>query len=173
MRYFLLLLGLIITWSYLELTLLLVVANHWGWGLALASTILTGIGGIAIARSQGWYVAWKISQDIEEGRVPVASMFDGLLLLVAGVLLLLPGLISDAVGLLLLVPWSRKGVRWLLVRYWFRQSGEWNVSLHTRLGDRVASSNQGDMADPNVIEGEIVPPDSPSPRSEPPDSRSG
>jgi UPF0716 protein FxsA len=156
-RYFLLVLGLLIGGAYLELTVLLMVAEHWGWSFALAGTILTGIGGIAIARSLGWYVIWNMRQDLDAGRVPVASMFDGLLLLVAGVLLLLPGLISDGLGLLLLIPWVRQGVRWVIVRYWMRRSGSWKVYHRTPWGSGRIDRDPVN-SDPNVIEGEIVPP---------------
>jgi UPF0716 protein FxsA len=157
LRYFVLVLGLLIVGAYLELTVLLLVAKEWGWLFALASTILTGIGGIAIARSQGWQVAWKMGRDLEAGEVPVASMFDGLLLLVAGVLLLLPGLITDAFGLLLLIPWTRQAVRWAILRYWLRQVGEWRVYHEATLREATARHRQ-EYLDPDVIDGEIVPP---------------
>lgn len=162
MRYFVLVLGLLILGAYLELTVLLLVAEHWGWFFALASTILTGVGGIAIARSQGWQVAWKMGRDLEAGEVPVASMFDGLLLLVAGVLLLLPGLITDAIGLLLLIPWTRQVVRWAILRYWTRQVGEWRVHHEATLREATAR-RRPEYLDPDVIDGEIVSPDDEAP----------
>jgi UPF0716 protein FxsA len=165
-RYLLLVLGLLLAGAYLELTVLLMVADQWGWLSALATTILTGIGGIAIARSQGWYVAWKMVDDLEAGRVPVASMFEGLLLLVAGVLLLLPGLISDGIGLLLLIPWVRQVVRWVITRYWLRQAGSIQVYQQWNRDER-RMEHHGDSSDPNVIDGEIVPPGE---RDSPPDS---
>jgi UPF0716 protein FxsA len=49
----------------------------------------------------------KAQQSIAEGRTPAVEMFEGVVILVSGVLLLTPGFITDILGLLGLMPWSR------------------------------------------------------------------
>ena len=58
-------------------------------------------------RRQGFSVFTRAQRQLEQGVMPVAEVFEGLCLLVAGVLLLTPGLLTDAVGALLLVPQVR------------------------------------------------------------------
>lgn len=64
--------------------------------------------GIWAVQVQGKSVMDRVNLEISQGRVPQESMLNGLLLFIAGVLLILPGLISDAVGLLLIIPFTRK-----------------------------------------------------------------
>ena len=61
--------------------------------------------------------AWRrIRNELATGKVPGAALIDGGLIFLAGVLLIIPGYVSDACGLLLLVPPVRAGVRGMLRR---------------------------------------------------------
>lgn len=118
MRFLLVALAIFLIWSYAEVTLLLLVAHRLGVLAALGLTIATGVAGIAVARTQGWRLVAKIRRDFSQGDLPVESLLDGGLLIVAGVLLLIPGLISDFFGVLLLIPWIRRLLLRLLARRW-------------------------------------------------------
>ena len=77
----------------------------------LALLILDGFVGAALARSQG-RAAWaRFNQALAEGRVPARETADGAMIIVGGAFLLAPGFITDAVGLILLIPPTRALVR--------------------------------------------------------------
>lgn len=88
----------------LELTLILVMGRYIGFAPTLIIIFGAGILGAALARSQGLYVLRRIQMDLAAGRVPAYGLIDGLIILIAGVLLIAPGFLTDIVGLLLLLP---------------------------------------------------------------------
>ena len=73
--------------------------------------------GIWVARAHSQYSMLRVKADIEAGKTPQNTIVDGLLIFLAGVLLILPGLITDAVGLLLLLPPFRRIVTGSAGRY--------------------------------------------------------
>jgi UPF0716 protein FxsA len=77
----------------------------------LAGIVMTALIGIALVRHQGFSVLRKAQNSVNEGRFPVAEVFDGLCLFIAGALLLIPGFLTDIVGFLLLVPPLRAWLR--------------------------------------------------------------
>ena len=95
----------------IELFLLVKLGTVIGIGATVLIVISTGVLGAWLARRQGLGVLRRLSEDLNEGRLPGDTLIDGLLILVAGVLLLTPGLITDTIGFLLLVPQGRTVVR--------------------------------------------------------------
>jgi len=101
----------------IELYLLFRLHELVGWRDTIAVVILTGLIGAALARVQGMQVLRSIQSDLAEGRMPAPHILDGVMILVAGAFLVTPGLITDAVGFLLLVPPVRAAIRiWLRSR---------------------------------------------------------
>jgi len=94
-----------------ELYLLLKLGALIGAGPTVAIVILTGILGGALARMQGFAVLRKIRQDLNAGILPTDALVDGLFILAGGLLLLTPGLITDVVGFLALLPPTRKTLK--------------------------------------------------------------
>ena len=77
-------------------------------------TIGTAIAGSFLMRVQGFATLSRFSQAVEKGEMPVTPVVDGIGILSAGLLLLTPGLFTDAIGLLLFVPPVRRGIaKWL------------------------------------------------------------
>ncbi len=74
----------------------------------LACVILTGVVGAAIAKRQGISTIARIQQELAEGRMPTSQLGEGILILLAAAVLITPGFITDAFGLLLLVPPIRR-----------------------------------------------------------------
>jgi UPF0716 protein FxsA len=99
---FLWLLGLFLIFPFVELALLLWMAAHVGWLPTLALVVVTAIVGAAEVRREGFRVWIRFNEQLARGELPTDAMFDGLLVLVAGVLLLTPGLITDVIGFALL-----------------------------------------------------------------------
>jgi len=98
----------------LELAVLLKLHEAAGLGNTLAIVIITGFVGAFLARAQGIMVLAQIRRDLAEGRMPAPRLMDGVMILIAGVLLITPGLITDTAGFLLLIPAVRARIRvWL------------------------------------------------------------
>ena len=94
-----------------------ILANIVGWigGLnTLVLIVVTGIVGAALAKQAGIGVMKQIQTELAYGRMPTGSLVDGAIILVAGVLLVTPGVLTDLLGLMLLVPAVRKVVKRLL-----------------------------------------------------------
>lgn len=103
---------LLILLPLLELYLL-VELGRWlgsGWSV-VALVVLTAIAGGAFARVQGLRILWNIRRDLSEGRVPSEGLIDGLFVLVGGVLLIVPGILTDLAGLVLLLPFTRRRLK--------------------------------------------------------------
>jgi len=101
---FSILLFLFIALPVIELALLLQVGKVLGLGGTLLLVVFTGVAGAALARLEGLKLIFDIRSDINAGRMPTPRMVDGMLILIAGVLLITPGLLTDASGFLLLIP---------------------------------------------------------------------
>ena len=99
-----------------ELYLLIRLGTVIGVVPTVALVIVTGALGASLARWQGLGVIGRISEDLAQGRLPTDALIDGLLILIAGALLLTPGLITDALGFFLLVPQGRAVVRKAVAR---------------------------------------------------------
>ena len=97
-----------------ELFVLLEVGAWIGALPTIGLVLLTGFIGAALARSQGRVTWRRFNEALAAGRVPGREIFDGVLVIFGGALLLTPGFITDAVGILLLLPASRAVARRLL-----------------------------------------------------------
>lgn len=102
---------LFIIWSMTELYLLVQIGRATSAMTAIALVIVTGFVGAALAKREGIKTYSRIRSDLAAGRVPADQLIDALLILVAGLLLITPGLISDTVGIILLLPPARHRVR--------------------------------------------------------------
>lgn len=94
-----------------ELYLLVTLGRYIGVGATVAIVIGTGLLGAWLTRAQGVRVVREVQQRLRSGELPADQLIDGLLILVAGAVLLTPGLITDACGFCLLVPRFRSFVR--------------------------------------------------------------
>ncbi len=116
----------------LELYLLIRLGAYIGAVDTIAIVIGTGVAGGLLAKSQGLAVLDRMRAELNKGRLPAESLFDGLLILIAGAMLITPGLLTDGLGLLLLIPWSRQAFKsWLKKKIQEKISeGEIHISTH-------------------------------------------
>lgn len=98
----------------LEITLFIWLGGYIGPWWVFSIIIVTGLVGVAFAKSQGMETLNKVRQSMAEGHPPGDYILDGICLLIAGILLLIPGFFTDIIGLILLVPFTRKPLRNLL-----------------------------------------------------------
>lgn len=99
-----------------ELVLLIRLGQCIGVSYTLAIVILTGIAGAYLARSQGLATLRRIQDDVNKGIMPADKIFDGVMILCGGMLLLTPGLITDFIGFMSLVPFTRR-----LIKLWLKR----------------------------------------------------
>src|SRR3972149_4678710 len=104
-----------------ELALLIWIGGQTSIGFTIALVLTTGIVGAALARWQGWRTRARIQDELHAGRMPADALVDGLLILVAGLLLVTPGVLTDAVGFSLLIPPLRTLVK-RSVSAWLRRN---------------------------------------------------
>ncbi len=88
----------------LEIVVLIQVGQAMGVWLTLGLLILAAVAGMLIIRQQGVSMVGRMFDAMSEGRLAVGSIVDSYARIVAGCLLIVPGFITDAVGLALLVP---------------------------------------------------------------------
>ena len=97
-----------------EIALLLKVGSGLGFVATVAFVIFTAVLGAYLVREQGVSTLTKVREETEAGRMPASEMAEGVLILIAGAVLLTPGFITDAMGFALLVPAVRRAVvRWV------------------------------------------------------------
>ncbi|MCK5576447.1 MAG: FxsA family protein [Sphingomonadales bacterium] len=106
-------LALLIGLPILELTVMVDVAAEIGALGAVLLTVGTAVLGLYIARLQGFIVMARMQQNMAKGGAPIEGLVHGFFLFIAGILLFLPGFVTDGIGALLLIPF----VRTLLGRY--------------------------------------------------------
>jgi UPF0716 protein FxsA len=94
-----------------ELILLVEIGQRVGMIATLGLIVGTGVVGASLARQQGVSTFARLRQDLGEGRSPAVPIIDGVLILVAAAFLVTPGVLTDVVGFLLLIPMSRRLIR--------------------------------------------------------------
>ena len=92
----------------LELYLLFEVADRIGGLETIYLVIVTGIIGASMAKREGLSVIQQIQEGAINGEPPADKLVEGLMVLVGGILLVTPGIMTDAFGLSLILPWSRR-----------------------------------------------------------------
>lgn len=94
-----------------ELALLIEVGRLVGLWPTLALVLLTGVGGAMLARAEGLRTFWAFQKQVAQGQIPGQAILDGVCVLLGGAFLLTPGLVTDALGLSLLFPPTRRMIQ--------------------------------------------------------------
>ena len=90
-----------------EIYVLVSVGQAIGGLSTVLLVVITAFIGTSLLRQQGWSTMAKAQQSMAKGRTPAMEMLEGVVILVSGILLLTPGFLTDGLGLLGLMPWSR------------------------------------------------------------------
>ncbi|MGC9324017.1 MAG: FxsA family protein [Desulfomonilia bacterium] len=91
-----------------EIYILIKVGGYIGAGNTIALVILTGLTGAYLARLQGLQIISRIRKNLDSGIMPSGELIDALLVLIAGIVLITPGFMTDLAGILLLIPFTRR-----------------------------------------------------------------
>jgi UPF0716 protein FxsA len=133
-----------------ELTLLLWIGSVTDWRFTLLLVIATGAIGSYLVRRQGVKALQRVQAELRQGSLPAESLADSALIFVAGLLLITPGLITDLLGISLLIPlcrrwYKRRALEWLKSRVQF-------TSLRQSWTGAAAASHTSQIVDSYVVE---------------------
>ena len=99
-------LGLLV-WGWAEMSAFIYIGSEIGGLLTLLGVFVTAIFGIVLLKRQGLSVLNRIHADLTKGRAPITSIADSISMVFGGALMLIPGYVTDAIGLLLFLPGIR------------------------------------------------------------------
>lgn len=91
----------------IELNVLISVGESLGSWTTVGLVFFTAIVGVSLVRSQGISTLMQVQQKLSRGEAPGQEIVEGMMLAVAGLLLLIPGFVTDFIGLVLLTPFTR------------------------------------------------------------------
>src|SRR5690554_5894868 len=92
----------------LEMLLLFQVADMIGALATLGLVILTAVIGVKVLKQQGWSAFRRANERLNRGELPAREMLEGLFIAVGGAMLLTPGFLTDTLGLICLLPPTRR-----------------------------------------------------------------
>jgi len=159
-----LLLVLLVTLPTLEVWLLLQVGHRIGIWPTLAILVVEALVGGWLIRREGHRTWQALVSAFRTGRLPTGELADAALVLVGGVLLLLPGFLTDIVGFLFLLPLTRplpRAAAAFFIARRVNRSGLATGQPPGRVGEvipgeAVADPAPGPSTDPRVISGEVA-----------------
>jgi UPF0716 protein FxsA len=112
-----LLVSLLIVIPALEIALLVLSGSVIGVWPTIGLIIATGVMGAWLAKREGTETIRQAKRELMYGRIPSEAVLDGICILVGGVVLLTPGFITDLLGFILLVPFTRRWIKPFLGRW--------------------------------------------------------
>ena len=121
------LLVVFLTVPLVEIILFIEIGSRIGTWTTLLIVALTAILGATLAHREGLKTWWRIQEKLYSGLMPDEELLDGLLILLAGVVLLTPGFLTDAIGFLLLYPGTRQAIK-----RWLRHKFSRRFQIHSR-----------------------------------------
>ncbi len=95
----------------LDAAVLVAVGTRIGWIPTVALVVLTALLGTVFVRAEGRRTLARLQRSLAAGDPPADELIDGGLLIAAGALLLTPGLLTDALGFLFVLPFTRRPIR--------------------------------------------------------------
>jgi UPF0716 protein FxsA len=152
---------LFIVMPFVEIALLIKLGDLLGFWRTIGIVVVTAIIGAYVLQAQGMATMQRVSQSMRSGEPPIKPVIDGFFLAISGAFLLTPGVVTDAIGLLLLVPPVRHAIaRWGFGR--IVKSGKFSVHTYGATGG---------IGDPGAASSGRAP--SPGPSSKRPPTRGG
>ncbi|HEX5532966.1 MAG TPA: FxsA family protein [Actinomycetales bacterium] len=160
-------LAAIVLLPVVELFGIITVADRIGGGWTLLLLLAAGAAGVLILSRGGPSTFRRVREASRAGRVPGGELADAFLTVVGGVLLLVPGFVTDVLALLCLVPPARWGARRVLValtsRWASRKAVQWGlqgrgVVVRGTVIQPGTTQPQWTRTDEGVVEGKVLPP---------------
>jgi UPF0716 protein FxsA len=120
---------LIIIGGMAELYILIKIGSHIGGFNTILLVVMTAVLGALLARLQGLRTLRQIQLSLSQGQIPAEELIDGVLILFGGILLVMPGVLTDLFALVLLLPVTRTYFKRWLRRRFDRMMASGNVRL--------------------------------------------
>jgi UPF0716 protein FxsA len=136
----------------IEIALFIQIGGFFGVGLTILFMLGTAILGASLVRREGMQTLMLARQRLEQGELPGIQLAEGVLLLIAGVLLVTPGFLTDGLGFFLLFPASRRMLATYLLQHVHPVSQN-NSAFSFQFGTRPDKDKSS--RESNVIEGEF------------------
>ena len=136
--------------TLLEITVLISVGQAIGSLSTILLIIATAFIGSRLLKQQGWATMARAQQNIAEGQQPTIEILEGVVILISGVLLITPGFITDILGLLGLIPFSRQ----YFINSFLEKNTEKFFSRTTTFYSSNSKTNSEKKKSNNTIEGE-------------------
>ena len=112
-----------------ELYILIKIGSHIGGFNTILLVLMTTVLGALLARLQGLRTLRQIQLSLSQGQIPAEELIDGVLILFGGILLVIPGVLTDLFALVLLLPVTRTYFKRWLRRRFDRMMASGNVRL--------------------------------------------
>lgn len=166
MRFLLL---LFIAIPIIEMVVLIKVGSAIGALSTVLLVLATAVIGVFLLRQQGLSTLWRLQSKVQSGQSPAAEMLEGIVLAFGGALLLTPGFVTDTIGFLCLIPFSRAYIAKFFVRRMFvsgMQGSQFGRSPYDQAQRKADKTDKKDKVSPgsrsesikrkgDVIEGEF------------------
>jgi UPF0716 protein FxsA len=134
-----------------ELSLLIWLGRETEWWIPVLLVIADGAAGALLWRWQGWRVLTRIQEDMAAGRMPAGALVDGLLIFLAGALLITPGMLTDAAAFALLMPPVRAVLK-RAAQAWFVR----HVQVQTATFHAHGSPASGPPSGDQIIDARVI-----------------
>lgn len=141
----------------IEMYLLIEVAGYIDVWPTIFLVMLTAVIGVALLKRQGFATLTRGLNRLDQGEVPAQEMAEGILLAVAGALLVTPGFVTDSVGFVLLFPPTRARIAERMLKYVKVRGLQGGTTFTYRPQPSHPAQDRGDG--PVTLEGEYEPKD--------------
>ncbi|MDC0418451.1 FxsA family protein [Pelagibacteraceae bacterium] len=138
------LLLIIIGLPILEITLMIKIGQQIGTFNTIVTIFFTAIVGIYYAKAEGINTIRSGMTNLYKNKIPLYEIFSGASIALAATLLILPGFVSDGVGFLLIIPFTRK----IIINYWLKKSYKKKTNVNKDIID-------GDIVDEKIEKDEL------------------
>lgn len=113
----------------IELYLLIKVGTIIGGFNTILLVIVTGFAGAWLAKMEGMNTMLKVRTNLQQGIMPAEDLMDALIILIAGLVLITPGLMTDFFGLMLLWPVTRNRFKQFLRKKFDEMQSRGNINI--------------------------------------------
>ncbi len=147
----------------IEMYILIKVGALIGGVYTIALVLSTALIGVSLLKKQGLSTFMHAQQKMQTGQMPITEIAEGLMLAVAGALLLTPGFVTDIVGFILLTPVLRQMIARRFFQNWLLNASKSGGYRQTTYSETHFYTNESshknrtssDFEDSGVIEGEF------------------
>ena len=142
----------------IEIFFLIKVGEVIGAFPTIILVVLTAVIGAGLLRQQGLSTLARFQQNLSSGKLPAQELVEGIMLAVGGALLMTPGFVTDTMGFLCLLPFSRKFIAANIIK---RSTAKFTAGMSGGFsggfsGQAGGFYNDQNSTDPNVVEGEYT-----------------